>query len=53
MLIAIVPIIVCVIGLLMWALASHDIVKKSGMIMFAEGLLVTLFVAAKITVRML
>jgi hypothetical protein len=35
--------LICIIGLLMWALASNPLVKDAGRIMFGCGLLVTLF----------
>jgi len=46
MVIAVIPFVVCIVGLLMWALASNALVKDAGRIMFAAGLLVTLFVFA-------
>lgn len=51
MLIALVPIVALIIGLLLWALASNTIVKDAGKIMFFCGVLVALFVAAKQTVH--
>ncbi len=51
MFIAIVPIIAVVLGILLWALASAPLVKESGKIIFAAGVLVTLLVAAHYTVH--
>jgi hypothetical protein len=42
MLTVIIPLVVCILGLLMWALAQNALVKEAGRIMFAFGLLVTL-----------
>jgi hypothetical protein len=53
MLIAIIPVLVMVVGLLLWALSKNAIVSRAGEWMFVTGLLVTLFVAAKYTVRLL
>jgi hypothetical protein len=53
MLIAIIPIIACILGLLMWVLATNAIVKRAGEWMYVCGLLVTLFVAARVTVRLI
>jgi hypothetical protein len=50
MLIAIIPVLAILVGLLMWALAG-GIVKEAGRILFASGVLVTLLVAAHYTVR--
>jgi len=51
MLIAIVPIVIMVVGLLMWVLAGNPYVKEAGKIMFFSGMLVTTFVCAKVTWR--
>jgi len=51
MLIAFVPIIVLIIGLLCWALASNPVVKDAGRGAFFIGLFVAVFVAAKQTVH--
>ena len=51
MLIAIIPVIALVVGLLLWALASNALTKEIGRIMFAAGLLVTLLVAAHYSIR--
>jgi len=51
MLIAILPLIALVVGLLMWALASNAIVKESGRILFFCGTLVTLLVTAHYSVH--
>ena len=51
MLIAILPVIVLVLGLLLWALSSNPVPKEAGRIMFFCGLLVVCFVAAKYSVR--
>ncbi len=42
MLVIVTPVIVCVVGLLMYALASNPKVSEIGRIMFAFGLLVGL-----------
>lgn len=49
--IAIIPLIVCIVGLLLWALATNAILKRAGEYMFACGLLVTLFVVATKVLR--
>lgn len=51
MFIAIIPLVVAIIGLLMYVLASNTKVSEIGRIMFWTGLLVTLFVAAGRTVK--
>jgi hypothetical protein len=52
--VAILPVIVCILGLLLWAYKSKpaSIAIELGKIMFAVGLLVTLFVLAHYTVRL-
>mgnify|MGYP001585277591 CR=1 FL=1 len=50
--IAIVPLLVCVIGLLVYALASNTKVAELGRLSFAMGLLVTLLVFASKVVRL-
>lgn len=52
MLIAIIPIVVLIVGLLMWVLATNAVVKEAGRIMFFCGMLVTTFVAARVTWRL-
>jgi Na+/phosphate symporter len=47
MIIATVPLLVCVIGALIYALTTRAELKEMGRLMFACGLLVALFVAAK------
>jgi hypothetical protein len=44
MLIAIVPLVVCVVGLLIWALSQNAVLKDVGRIMFTAGLFVSLLV---------
>ncbi len=51
MFIAIIPIVALVLGLLLWALATHPLVKDAGRITFAAGMLVTLFVASHYALR--
>lgn len=46
MVIAIIPAVVCAVGVLVWALATNALLKRVGEYMFACGLLVTLFVVA-------
>jgi hypothetical protein len=50
MFIAIVPVVVMVLGLLLWTLGSGK-AQPIGEKMFTCGLLVTLFVFARVTVR--
>jgi hypothetical protein len=52
MIIAFVPIVVLVIGLLMWALAGNPIVKDAGRGMFFIGLAVAVFISARATVHL-
>jgi hypothetical protein len=52
MLIAIVPVVVLVLGLPLWALATKPVAVEAGRLMFACGLLVVLFVAARQTVHL-
>jgi len=49
MLIAIIPIVVLVVGLLMWVLATNPVVKEAGKIMFFCGMFVTTLTAAHVT----
>ncbi len=51
MLITIIPFLVAIIGLLMFALSSNSKVAEIGKIMFWTGLLVTLFVSSGKTVK--
>ncbi len=53
MIIAWVPVLVLIVGLLMWALPSPPLIKDAGRIMFGCGLLVTLFTSAHTTVTLL
>lgn len=53
MLIAIVPLVVAIIGLLVYALSANPKVAELGRLAFACGLLVTLFAMAGHTVRLL
>lgn len=46
MFITIVPLLVAIVGLLMYVLAANAKVAEIGRIMFAMGLLVTLYVAS-------
>ncbi len=52
MTIAIVPVVVLVLGLLLWGLATKPIAVEAGRLMFACGLLVSLFVMAKTTLHL-
>ena len=51
--IALVPIIAIVLGALMWALPAPPIIKDMGRIIFACGMLVTLFSSSHTTVSLL
>ncbi len=52
MFVAIIPLVVAIIGVLVYALASPTKVVEIGRIMFWTGLLVTLFVAAEKAVKL-
>jgi uncharacterized membrane protein len=43
MVIAYLPFLVCIVGLLVWALASNGIAKKAGEWMFVVGLFWTVY----------
>lgn len=51
MLIAIVPVVVAVVGLLMYALCKDVKLAEIGRLAFSCGLLVSLFVVARTTLR--
>jgi Na+/phosphate symporter len=51
MLIAIFPLLILVLGILLWALATNPVLKEAGRIMFFCGLLVVCFIAAKQAIR--
>jgi hypothetical protein len=51
MLITVIPVLFAVAGVLFWALASNEILKKAGMITFACGMLALALVLAKVTWR--
>ena len=51
MLISIFALIVCIVGLLMFALSANPKVARIGEIMFAFGLLVVLFISGGHTVK--
>ena len=51
MLIAIIPIVALILGILLWALAANPLVKEAGRLTFFCGMLVTLLVAAHYTVH--
>lgn len=53
MLIAFIPLLAIIIGLLVYVLAGNAKVAEMGRITFACGMLVTLFVAAKHVVKLL
>lgn len=50
--IAIVPVVVMILGLVVWAVASKPLVAAVGEKMFTCGLLVTLFVFARVMLRL-
>lgn len=52
MLISILALIVCLVGLLMYALSANAKIVRIGEIMFACGLLVTLFLSGGHTVKL-
>ena len=52
MLISWYPVVVLVLGLLLWALSSKPVPIEAGRLMFFAGLLVTLLVLARTTVRL-
>lgn len=51
MLIAIVPLVACVIGLLMWWVSQNGKVQEAGKWLFICGLLITLYVVANHTIK--
>lgn len=51
MLISIIPVLVLVVGALVYGLSANPKVQEMGRLAFASGLLVTLFVVAKTTFR--
>jgi Na+/phosphate symporter len=51
MLIAIWPVLILIIGLLMWVLSSNPKVSEAGKIIFFCGMLITTWVLAKHVVR--
>lgn len=51
MVIAIIPFIIMIVGLLLWVLASNPKVSEAGRIMFFCGLLVTTFEFGRETVH--
>lgn len=51
MLIAILPIIAIIVGILMWALCAKPILAEAGKILFFWGVGVTLFIASRYTVK--
>jgi hypothetical protein len=53
MFIAIIPLLVCIIGLLIYVLSSNVKVTKIGEHMFWTGLLVTLFIAGGKQIRLM
>lgn len=53
MLIAYIPLLVALLGLVVYALATNTKVAETGRLAYACGLLVTLFVAAKHVVRLM
>jgi len=53
MLVALLPALVALVGLVVYVLASNGKAQEIGRLMFACGLLVTMFVVARTTVRLL
>ena len=53
MLIILLPLLVCLVGLVVYALASNPKAAELGRLMFAAGLLVTLLVVGGPMVRLL
>ncbi len=53
MLVALLPLLVALVGLVVYALASNGKAQEIGRLMFACGLLATLLVVARTTVRLL
>ncbi len=54
--IVLVPVLVCLLGLLVWALASkpeHTVAREAGKIAYSWGLLVSLLAAGNIAVQFL
>lgn len=49
---AIIPLIVCVVGLLAYALSANAKIAEAGRIAFFAGLLVTLFVVATKVIKL-
>jgi len=52
MVIALIPVVVLVIGLLMWALSGHPVVSRAGMIWFAVGSFFTVWVLARTVLKL-
>lgn len=52
MLFAIVPIVVMILGLLLWVLAQNPLVKQIGQYMFVVGLFFSVQVTARLTVQL-
>ncbi len=52
MLTILLPLLVLVIGLLLWALAGNPVVKEAGRLMFATGLFVCVWLAAHAVVHL-
>jgi hypothetical protein len=53
MLVALLPALVALVGLVVYVLATNAKAAEIGRLMFGAGLLVTLFVVARTTVRLL
>ncbi len=51
MLVTIIPVLILVLGVLMWALATNAVVKEAGRIMFFCGMVVLTFSMARVTWR--
>lgn len=52
MLIAIVPVLVLVVGLLVWAVSTNPVVKDAGRGAFFIGLFFTVWITTRITVHL-
>jgi hypothetical protein len=52
MLIAIVPVVVLILGLLIWALAANPVPKEAGRLMFFAGMFIAVWISARATVHL-
>ena len=51
MVIAIIPVLVLIVGLLVWVLAARPKAAEAGRILFAVGALITVYVLAHHTIK--